>query len=496
MFAKQIKYLSHLSILILIIGAILRLKVYLDNRDFFIDEINLCRNIVTKNLAELLQPLEFGQHAPPLFLTISKWISQIGGISEYSFRLLPLIAGLASLVVFYKLCRHFIAGPALVFPVTLFSFSTYLVEYSTTAKQYSIDVFTCLLLTYFALKIKKGRNLFAFSLFAAICVWLSMPSIFILAAIGFYLLAENYKVNKFENLNSYRSIILFGTCTLASFGIYYFLILSNSLSSDYLQDFHLQYFLPVPDSKEDTLLFIENIVSLFRSIVGKTTIPIITAILLYAIGISSYWKKSKSEVILLVGPILFCLVASMLSMYSLLIRLTLFLLPFLMLTMGIGLESLFEKIKILPKKFTFVSYLILTTLIVLCIPQRNALHFFAKPLLKEQSKASLKFIEDHTQNESPIYILHNAEPAFTYYTRINDKKIVLLSEELFFAKWDSDFRRKAKEWKNAGHEKVWIFDCHTFGEPLKKIQREINEAGKVVDEFVDVNGYARLVLIE
>jgi len=492
-----VKYISHLSIGILILGAILRLKVYLDNRDFFLDEINLCRNIATKDLLELFQPLDFGQHAPPVFLTFTKWISQIGGINEYSFRFLPLLAGLASLVLFYKLCKHFISGIAILFPIILFSFSIYLVEFASTAKQYSFDVFICLALMYFAIQVKKDRRqMLAFSIVAAICVWLSMPSIFVLAATGIYFLFKKDNQDLSSSWQINKNIILYGCCALGSFILYYFLILNNSLGSDNLADFHQQYFLPIPDSKEDALLFFENIISLFRSIVGKTAVPIIIAVLLFALGIFKQTKRNLGALILLIGPVVFCLAASMMSLYSLLVRLTLFLLPLLMIMMGIGLAFSIEKIKTLPSKIAYPGYFILSVLIVLCIPQRNGLHFFAKPFIKEQSKASLRFIAESSYNKNHIYILHSAEPAYTFYTSIHDHKIPIPSQDLFFADWDSDFRRKAKEWKSEGHDLVWIFDCHTFGESLNKINRVISQSGKVVEQHVDVNGYAKLVQLK
>ncbi len=494
MLSNQQKYLHHISIGILLIGALLRLKVYFDNRDFFLDEINLCRNIANRNILDLFLPLEFGQHAPPLFLVLCKWLSQIFGNNEYAFRLLPLIAGLISIILFYKICRHFISGVAILFPFTLFAFSIYFIEYATSAKQYSLDVLICLALVYSALHIKTDKIKFLlFSIVSAISVWLSMPSIFVLAAIGFYFLLKKKKNPKSENLKEYVPIAIYGIFALTSFGLYYFLILNNSLASDSLADFHKQYFIPFPDSKADLLLFFENILSLFRSIVGKTAVPLIISILLFTLGIFSQWKKNASELILLLCPLLFCIAASMLSMYSILIRLTLFLLPFIMILIGIGLEFSILKINTLSKKIVYPIYILLTALLILCLPQRNGLHYFAKPLLKEQSKAALQFIAKHQHKEKPVYILHSAEPAFTYYTSIHDQKISIPSNDHFFSAWDSDFRRKAKQWKNEGHNLVWVFDCHTFGPDLNRIQKEINEAGKIVDEFVDLNGYARLV---
>lgn len=66
------KISSHLPVIIIFVGSILRLLEYLYNRSVWLDEANLSLNLINKTFIQLLQPLDFGQYAPIGFLWIEK----------------------------------------------------------------------------------------------------------------------------------------------------------------------------------------------------------------------------------------------------------------------------------------------------------------------------------------------------------------------------------------------------------------------------------------
>src|ERR1700748_715444 len=94
------KYLHWLVIAIIIVGVVLRLIYYFQNRCLFIDEANIARNIYERSLEGLAKPLNYEQYAPPLFLWIIKISTLLFGCSEFAFRLFPLLCGIASLFLF------------------------------------------------------------------------------------------------------------------------------------------------------------------------------------------------------------------------------------------------------------------------------------------------------------------------------------------------------------------------------------------------------------
>ena len=94
---------KNISLGILIFGAILRLRQYFSGRSLWADEAMLALNIVNRNFAQLFQPLEYDQGAPLGFLLVEKLFNTLFGRHELVLRFFPLLAGLASLWMFYLL---------------------------------------------------------------------------------------------------------------------------------------------------------------------------------------------------------------------------------------------------------------------------------------------------------------------------------------------------------------------------------------------------------
>src|SRR6266850_277045 len=92
-----------LSWVIVCLGVILRLSAYIHNRALWGDEIPLARNIEERTYSGLLQPLSYDQASPVGFLMLERLAVQAFGDNEYALRLVPLLAGVLSLVLFFWL---------------------------------------------------------------------------------------------------------------------------------------------------------------------------------------------------------------------------------------------------------------------------------------------------------------------------------------------------------------------------------------------------------
>lgn len=71
-------------LLIGVLGIVLRIAVYLDNRPFWTDEAQLALNIRSRTMLQLLGHLDFCQAAPPGFLLLEKLSTSLFGESEGS----------------------------------------------------------------------------------------------------------------------------------------------------------------------------------------------------------------------------------------------------------------------------------------------------------------------------------------------------------------------------------------------------------------------------
>src|SRR5690606_2715042 len=113
------------------------------------------------------------------------------GFSEYGLKLFPLFCGIASLVVFYEILKNLVQKEIIWLPLAMLAFNPNLIEYSATIKQYSSDCLIALLLILMTLKtdvLKTRYSSFIVTWMIAgmISIAFSMPSIFVLAAVGSY----------------------------------------------------------------------------------------------------------------------------------------------------------------------------------------------------------------------------------------------------------------------------------------------------------------------
>ena len=74
------------------------------------DEAFLTFNLISRDFEQLTHPLDYQQVCPLLFLWAEKAIGQAIGFSEWSLRLLPTIASIASLFLFRHVAGRLLRG--------------------------------------------------------------------------------------------------------------------------------------------------------------------------------------------------------------------------------------------------------------------------------------------------------------------------------------------------------------------------------------------------
>jgi uncharacterized membrane protein len=177
----------------LALGVLCRIMHYLNNRSLWLDEAMLARNILDRSPLGLLRPLDYNQAAPVLFLLLLDAATVLSGPSELALRLVPLLASLASLFLFFLVGRIFLDKRFLVMMMFIFSFSYPLVYHSQEAKQYSMDVAVALMLLYVFMNVTASdqttkAHIALLGISGAVSIWLSHPAVFVLAGIGISLL--------------------------------------------------------------------------------------------------------------------------------------------------------------------------------------------------------------------------------------------------------------------------------------------------------------------
>ena len=110
------------------------------------DEAYLAHNYLDRGYLGLLQPLDFGQVAPLLYLWVQKSIVLVCGFSEYSLRLFAFVGSIGSLLLFRHLAGRLLQGTARLMAIGVFAVAYPLIRYAAEAKPYGTDMLVALLL--------------------------------------------------------------------------------------------------------------------------------------------------------------------------------------------------------------------------------------------------------------------------------------------------------------------------------------------------------------
>ena len=143
---------ASISVVLCLVGVALRLIQYLHHRSLWFDEAMLALNILNRSYSQLLKPLDYNQGAPVGFLFLERLVGTCCGFGEYALRLIPLIAGVCSLYLFYKVAQLLLPQKAVWIAIGLAAVSPHLIYYSSELKQYSTDVLVATALSLIMLR--------------------------------------------------------------------------------------------------------------------------------------------------------------------------------------------------------------------------------------------------------------------------------------------------------------------------------------------------------
>lgn len=333
-----------LPIFIIAYGIILRAARYLFNPALFVDEGSLALNIIHRPISGLLHSLDYNQAAPFGFLALERLAFLAFGRSEYALRLLPFLASIAALFLFHGVARRVLAAWAAPVALALFAVSGHMIYYGAQIKQYSSDTAATLLVLLAGLEVASkrltARRAAAFALVGAALVWLSHPSVFVLAGVGTALLLSAIKRKDWPAL---RLLSVSVAVWLASFALFYAVSLSRMGANQTLENSwdRKGTFMPLPPtSLKDLGWFPDAFFSMFTNPVGSP-FPI-AAGLIFIIGCAALLRR-KTHLLMLTAPVLFTLLASAAHKYPFGRRLLLFMVPLVLLVIIAGVQFLVEE---------------------------------------------------------------------------------------------------------------------------------------------------------
>jgi uncharacterized membrane protein YuzA (DUF378 family) len=467
----------NIVLVIIGIGIAFRVFHYFDNRSLWVDEVYLGSSLIRMNFLELTAPaLDYEQKAPIGFLWLVKLAVILFGKGEMALRLIPLLAGIATLFVFLPVARCFLKPLGVVVAVGILALAPPLVYHAVEIKQYSTELLATVVALYLYIQFYKKtdfKSVWLWGLSGAFIIWFSYAAIFILAGmaggLGFYYLIR-------RDWPALMRTTLVGTLWLLSFVINYFLFTNKYADSAWLVIWFQKEagFMPFPPtSLADLKWFGSTLYRVFFYPLGfiwqsppLTTrlgnlllrIPVLPFLYLSA-GLIAVFKQNNKFFWVLFLPVLLTLVASGLQIYPFYERLIVFLAPIFILFIAWGFDFLTHFLASAARwRYLFAVLLLAVPLASSAIQVFNPEYFGGYK--KAYHRETLLYVNDHFQPGDVVYVYWNVQHTYKFYKEAyglkfnaiegKDVRYASDSTEEYFRNLTPDFK------KIAGKKRVWV----------------------------------------
>jgi hypothetical protein len=409
--------------MIVALGVALRVADYLRRISLNIDESRIALNIGLRSYAALFPPLDQAQSAPVLFLWAEKLVVDVLGWSELTLRAIPLLAGIATVLLMVPVARRLAPPRAALLAVALVACAPGLVAFSAVLKQYSLDgMCSVLLLRLFLVWREPTPPRSAWPLtvtVGAVVLWASAPVVFVVAGawLAILLLARRGAV---PWSRAWTAAAVWG----ASFGLVFKTVYRGAAEDPYLHHFWAPAFVRPFDlaslgnalvtarsmvwgAQMETLPFIPRVAAVWVVFYLATVVLIIAAVL-------GAWRLGRSnEGGAAVPAALFATAgATLAGLYPLVQRTTLFAIPLVQLCIAVGLNHLIGHLPRVGRAIGWAVVMLVVLGLNLLVASLGAINFnppyHVAPLIRE--------LRAWRAPGEPIYIGAGAIPAWTYYS--------------------------------------------------------------------------------
>lgn len=295
---------------LVLLGLEIRLLQWAGGRSLWLDEALLARSLVERSYAELAtEPLLHKQAAPLLWLQASRfWVEQLGP-TERALRVVPLVSGCLALLLLWRLAGRLLPRQLVPVAVGLGALHPGLVYYANEVKPYATDVAVVLAV----LLVAQTRRPLLLGLTGAAAVWVSYPTVFVLAGTSAVLVLRSRRL---------RTVLLL-LPWVVSLGVAYVLVLRPLRGVDVLAQFWGYSF---PRSAGDLPAWtVRRAVDLVDRPLELVLAPL--ALVLLAVGVARLLRDRRTGAALALAGVPVAVVAAAVSAYPLADRLALWLVP-------------------------------------------------------------------------------------------------------------------------------------------------------------------------
>lgn len=449
----------YIAWLLLAAGAAFRLRMFLNNRSLWLDELFLADNLLHRGMAELtFLPMKWGQRAPLGFMWVEKLNMTLWGHSEYVLRLEPLVMGLAGLGLFAALVRRILPAGAGCVAIGLYAISSSLVYFSAELKPYGGDATFATAIVLCALVILHQPRWYWLTALGAIGVvgpWLAHPSVFVLAAVGLVLMIELVRRRRPRT-----AAVVAG---MAGLWLASFMVLHEMTQVDPSQYARLLQtwkndFAPWPVSGAAIAWYGSKVTDLFyHRPIGTYSASALSAALAI-LGAVRLSRLNRVVSLMLLLPILLALGASAVKQYAFGERLLMFIAPALLIYLALGVE---EVRRILRDRSAALGVVVPLLVILFVVPWFCAL--LMRNWYAEETRPMFAYVDQRLQPGDTVFLYHWTAVAYDYYgprfpfeaRGVRPIRGILR---------DGDWVAYARDMEQLrGRQRVWILMSHVLG---------------------------------
>lgn len=337
------------------VGLVWRLVRYLGGFPIWGDEAMLLLNILERDYTGLTHHLRFAQVAPLFFLWLEKTALIAFGSSEWSVHLFPLLAGLASILIFWRMCRAAFSPTSAGFAVAILAVSYYPVRHSSEVKPYAFDLLYAAVFAWMTLGHLRNplssRWLIGLVAVAPVAVFSSYPSVFVGGAVSLVLLSRMGQASWLQR----TLYVLFNIALCGSFLVHYGLVGQEPMdvaeaqrAREFLREYWKEAF--PPDSLLAWPFWLVKVFTgnMLAYPIGANRGGSTITFLLVVLGSFKLWRDGSRTVLAMCWlPFALNLVAAMLYKYPFgdSARITLHLAPFICTLMAHGIAQTLDGIR-------------------------------------------------------------------------------------------------------------------------------------------------------
>ena len=387
----------------------------------WLDEASLALNVLTRGFGELLQPLDWGQAAPVGFLWLERALASHAEVPDTWLRILPWCAGVVLPWLLWRLGRRMVGTAAGALAAVAGAGSLMALRYSTEAKPYASDAAVAAVLLLLACEAgaepHRLRRWWALAAAMLIAVPLSLPAVFVIAAVAASLAARaEVRAARGARVVALPALALaaamFGALWVSSYGA--------GAANPSLRAYWAPVMLDL--GADDRVLRVVRVFmelawiplrwtgSLAGTAVGST---------LWIGGLVFVARRRAADALLLAGPVLFAMAASVIGAYPLSDRLAFFAVPGVWVAQAAALVAIRNRLlssrSIVANARAAAVFVVVASTGLALWQATDSDRFLRNPGSLEPSR-QLYMAVDNEAATTPIYVFARSAPAWLIAT--------------------------------------------------------------------------------